>query len=333
MFIMKVYRLDSFTGIDALTLHDEPTPEVGRGQVRVRVRASSLNYRDLVLAEGKYPFPARERTIPHSDAAGEIEAVGADVRRFEVGDRVMNYFFANWVGGVRRRVPEQYMVDHDGWLAEYRVVDAEALVAMPAHLSFEEAASVPCAGVTAWNAVAGVRPGRTVVTQGTGGVSLFALQFAMLLGARVIATTSTAQKEARLRDLGADEVIDSVATPDWARVVRELTDGDGADRIVDLGGPASLEQSAAAVAQRGQVSLVGALGTGAPIDFFKLFLSQARYETIGVGSRSDTEEMNRAIAATRLRPVLDRVFELHEAKAAWQHFAKRNVFGKVVVRH
>jgi NADPH:quinone reductase-like Zn-dependent oxidoreductase len=330
---MKIYRLDSFTGIDALTLHEEPTPEVGRGQVRVRVRASSLNYRDLVLAEGKYPYPAKEGTIPHSDAAGEVEAVGADVRRFTIGDRVMNQFFPNWFGGVRRRIPEQYMVDHDGWLAEYRVVDAEALVAMPAHLSFEEAASLPCAGVTAWNAVAGVRPGDTVVTQGTGGVSVFALQFAKLRGARVIATTSTPEKEARLRELGADEVIDSATTPDWARVVRGHTDGYGADRIIDMGGPASLEQSAAAVAQRGQVSLVGALGTGAPVDFFKLFLSQATYETIGVGSRSDTEEMNRAVAATQLRPVLDRVFEFREARAAWQHFAKRNVFGKVVVRH
>jgi len=328
---MKSYRLDSFSGIEALTLHEEPRPEVGRGQVRVRVRASSLNYRDLVLAEGTYP--AKQRTIPHSDAAGEVEAVGADVRRFKVGDRVMNYFYANWVGGVRRHVPEQYMAEHDGWLAEYRVVDAEALVAMPAHLSFEEAAALPCAGVTAWNAVAGVRPGHTVVTQGTGGVSVFALQFAKLLGGRVIVTTSTREKRARLRELGADEVIDSAATPDWASVVRELTDGYGADRIINLGGASSLEQSIAAIAQRGQVSLVGALGPGGPVDFFKLFWSQATYETIGVGSRSDTEEMNRAIAAKQLRPVLDRVFEFHEAKAAWQYFAKRKVFGKVVVRH
>jgi NADPH:quinone reductase-like Zn-dependent oxidoreductase len=330
---MKTYRLDRFTGLDALTLHDEPKPVPGRGQVLVRVRASSLNYRDLLIADGNYPFPAKSRTVPHSDASGEIEALGPDVTRFEVGDRVMSTFFANWVGGSRRRVPEQYLVDHDGWLTEYKVVDAEALVAMPAHLTFEEAAALPCAGVTGWNAVRGVRAGDTVVTQGTGGVSLFALQFAKLLGARVIVTTSTLDKSARLRELGADEVIDYVAVPDWSRVVRQLTDGAGADRVVDIGGPGSLEQSMAAVAQRGQVSLVGALGAGAPIDFFKLFLSQATYEPIGVGSRSDTEDMNRAVSASRLRPVLDSAFELADAKAAWQHFAKRKLFGKVVVRH
>lgn len=330
---MKAYRLDRFTGIDALTLHDEPKPTVGRGQVLVRVRASSLNYRDLLIAEGKYPFGAKARTVPHSDAAGEVEVVGADVTRFKVGDRVMNYYFANWVGGARRRVPEQYLVDHDGWLAEYKVVDAEALVATPAQLSFEEAASLPCAGVTAWNAVRGVRAGETVVTQGTGGVSLFALQFAKLLGARVIVTTSTLDKAARLRELGADEVIDYVQVPEWSRVVRELTDGFGADRIVDIGGPGSLEQSTAAVAQRGRVSLVGALSAGPPVDFFKLFLSQATYEPIGCGSRSDTEEMNRAIAARGLHPVLDRVFDFKDSKLAWQHFAQRKLFGKVVVRH
>jgi NADPH:quinone reductase-like Zn-dependent oxidoreductase len=330
---MRIYRLESLTGVDALTLHEEPKPEVGRGQVLVRVRASSLNFRDLIISQGQYPFPPKPNVVPHSDGAGEIEAVGPDVRRFAVGDRVMNYYFANWVGGVRRRLPEQYMMDHDGWLAEYKVVDAEALVAMPAHLRFEEAAALPCAGVTAWNAVLGVGPGDTVVTQGTGGVSLFALQFAKLLGARVIATTSTLDKAARLRELGADEVIDYVAVPEWARVVRELTGGIGADRIVDVGGPASVEQSIAAVAFRGRVSLVGALGTGAPIDFYKLFLSQATYEPIGVGGRSDTEEMNRALSSRQLRPVLDRVFEMSEAKAAWQHFARRKLFGKVVVRH
>lgn len=272
---MKAYRLDTFTGIDALTLHDEPKPEAGRGQVLVRVRASSLNFRDLILAEGKYPFPPKPRTIPHSDAAGEIEAVGADVNRFRVGDRVMNYFFANWIGGGRRKVPEQYLIDHDGWLCEYKVVDAEALVAMPPHLSFEEAAAIPCAAVTAWNAVLGVRPGDTVVTQGTGGVSIFALQFAKLLGARVIATTSNLAKAARLRDLGADRVIDYAAVPEWAAVVKELTDGFGAERIVDIGGPGSLEQASAAVAQRGQVSLVGALGAGAPIGFLQVVLESS----------------------------------------------------------
>lgn len=330
---MKAYRLDSIGSIDALRLHDEPKPEVGRGQVLVRIRASSLNYRDIALVQGKYPFPVKANVVPQSDAAGEVEAVGADVRRFKVGDRVMNYFFANWVGGVRRRVPEQYMIEHDGWLAEYKVVDAEALLAVPPHLSFEEAAALPCAGVTAWNAVAGVGPGDTVLTQGTGGVSMFALQFAKLRGARVIATTSTLDKAARLRELGADEIIDYRAMPAWAGAVRELTGGAGVDRVVDVGGPGTLEQSIAAVAHRGQVSLVGALGEGAPIDFFKLFLSQATYETISVGSRSDTEQMARAMAAHGTRPVLDRVFDFKDARAAWHYFAERRIFGKVVVRH
>lgn len=330
---MNVYRLDRFDGIDALTLHEEPKPTPGHGQVLVRVRASSLNFRDLVIAEGKYPYPPKPRTVPHSDGAGEVEAVGPGVRRFAIGDRVMNYFFVDWVGGVRREVGAQYLIDEDGWLTEYKVVDAEALVAIPAHLSFEEAAALPCAGATAWNAIAGVGPGDAVVTQGTGGVSLLALQLAKILGARVIATTSSAAKATRLRELGADDVIDYVAIPDWSRAVRELTNGRGAERIVDVGGPSTLEQSSAAVAFRGQVSLVGALGAGPPIDFFKLFFSQASYVPIAIGSRSDTEEMNRVLAARGVRPVLDRVFDFAEAKAAWQHFAGRRIFGKVVVRH
>jgi NADPH:quinone reductase-like Zn-dependent oxidoreductase len=331
---MRTYRIEQFGNLDGLVQIQEPVPVAGAGQVLVRVRASALNFRDMPILSGWYPFPVKTGVIPLSDAAGEIEAVGAGVTRFKAGDRVLNSFFPNWFGGTFNSMPQQYVIDHDGWLTEYKIVDAEALVGMPTHLSFEEAATLPCAGATAWSALAGVGAGDTVLTQGTGGVSLFAVQLAKALGARVIATTSSAEKAKRLLALGADHVIDYSATPDWGDKVRELSNGKGVDRVVEVGGPDTLAQSIKAVALGGQVALVGVLaGMAGNIDFMSMFMSQASFRPVAVGSRRDLEDLIKVMAQHDVRPVIDSTYAFDDIKAAWTHFSARKLFGKVVIRH
>src|ERR1700676_4198751 len=291
---MRVYQLDRPGSLDGLVLAERNVPSPAAGEVLVRVRASSLNFRDLMILNGEYPMPVPSGRVPLSDGAGEVVAVGAGVKRFKVGDRVINSFFPNFFGGSFNAMPEQPVVDHDGWLTEYKAVNAEALVAMPKHLSFEEAATLPCVAVTAWSALSGVRAGDTVLTQGSGGVSLFALQLAKALGARVIATTTNPESTARLRELGADEVIDVHDLPAWGDQVRALTSGRGVDRVVEVGGPGTLAQSIKAVAYGGQVSLVGALAAdGVGMDFWSVFMSQARFQPIATGSRRDLEDLSR----------------------------------------
>jgi NADPH:quinone reductase-like Zn-dependent oxidoreductase len=332
---MRLYRLESIGSLDGLVAREEPVPSPGPGEVLLRVRATALNFRDLLTAMGQSPFPVKAGVVPMSDAAGEVEAVGSDVTRFQVGDRVVNSFFPTWYGGPRSPNPETYGSDRDGWLAEYKVVRAESLALAPLHLTYEEAATLPCAAVTAWSALAGVRAGDTVLTQGSGGVAVFALQLAKLLGARVIATAGSEAAGERLKQVGADAVIDYIANPEWATKVRELTAGRGVDRVVEVGGPGTLAQSIKAVAYGGEVSLVGALAAGGTggLDFMSVFLSQATLRCVSVGSRSDLEAMMRAVDAHAMRPVVDRVFPFVEAKAAWAHYAGRKVFGKVVIRH
>jgi NADPH:quinone reductase-like Zn-dependent oxidoreductase len=331
---MKVYRHAQLGNFDSLKVQEEALPVVGTGQVLVRVKASSLNFRDIIIAQGLYPPGIAANHVPLSDGAGEIVAVGEGVRRFSVGDRVIGGFFPNWLGG---RIPahrEQYQIEHDGWLTEYRAINAEFLSLIPDHLSFEEASTLPCAALTAWSALLGVGPGDTVLTLGTGGVSIFAIQFSKALGARVISTTSSSDKFEKLTELGADDLINYKATPDWHKAVRQLSGGRGADRIVEVGGPATIAESIRSIREGGQVSIVGALGyEGEAIDVMKLFLSQATYKVISVGNRSDLEEMNRTIAAKKLRPVIDSVFSFDNAQAAFAQLSGRNVFGKVVIRH
>jgi NADPH:quinone reductase-like Zn-dependent oxidoreductase len=331
---MRVYRLEHFGNLDGLMMHEEPAPKPGAGEVLVRVRASSLNFRDLAIVNGLYPIAAGPGLIPQSDAAGVIEAVGPRVERFKQGDRVISTFIPAWHGGALRAMPKVYAADFDGWLTQYKVVSAEALCALPDHLTFEEGSTLPCAAVTAWSALKGVGPGDTVLTQGTGGVSLFALQFAKTLGARVIATTSSEQKAGRLTSLGADLVIDYIKVPEWSAEVRALTEGRGVDRIIDVGGPGTLVQSIKSVAFQGQVSLVGALAAGATsVDFMSMFMSQATYQPIATGSRSDLEDLSRVISQHKLRPVIDKTFSFEDARAAWMYFADRKLFGKVVITH
>src|SRR5258705_7719056 len=331
---MHIYRLETIGDLDGLVAREEAAPVPSVGEVLVRVKASALNYRDLAILSGKSPFPVRAGVVPVSGAAGEVEALGPGVSAVKVGDRVVSRFLPTWYGGPRTPNPETYGSDRDGWLTEYKVVRAEALSLAPSNLTFEEAASLPCAAVTAWSALLGVRAGDTVLTQGSGGVSLFALQLAKLLGARVIATTSSARNGERLKQVGADAVVDYVETPQWAEAVRRLTAGRGVDRVVEVGGPGTLAQSLKAVAYGGEAALVGALAkSNGGLDFMSLFMSQATLRCISVGSRIDVEAMQRAVDAHAMHPVIDSVFPFADAKSAWAHYAERNVFGKVVIRH
>src|SRR6202163_2837230 len=293
---MRVYQLDRPGSLDGLVLAERNVPSPGVGEVLVHVRASSLNVRDLMIINGEYPVPVPPGRVPLSDGAGEVVAIGVGVKRFKVGDRVINSFFPNFFGGSFNAMPEQWVVDHDGWLTEHKAVSAEALVSMPEHLTFEEAATLPCVAVTAWSALSGVRAGDTVLTQGSGGVSLFALQLAKALGTRVITTTTNPEGAARLRELGADQVIDARASSDWGDQVRALTGGRGVDRVVEVGGPGTLAQSTKAVACGGQVSMVGALAAAeGGMDFMSMFMSQARFQPIATGSRRDLEDLCRVM--------------------------------------
>ncbi|WP_299013842.1 NAD(P)-dependent alcohol dehydrogenase [uncultured Caulobacter sp.] len=328
---MKIFRLQKIGSVDGLELREEPTPQPGPGEVLVHIKATSLNFRDLTIANGWSPFPLQEGLSQLSDAAGVVAAIGPGVTRFAVGDRVANNFVPGWHAGPFRAFAPQYGTDLDGWMAEYRAIDQNELVAIPESISFEDAATLPCAAVTGWNAVAGVGPHQRVLTQGTGGVSLFALQFAKTRGAEVIATTSSNEKAEQLRALGADHVINYVENPDWGEQAKALTGGRGVDRVVEVGGPGTFVQSLKAVALSGQVSMVGALSKGQMPGYLDMFLTFARFQTISTGNRQDLEDVIAAVAHQGLRPVIDSRFAFDEGKAAFEHFSKRNVFGKVVI--
>src|SRR6476620_10627874 len=254
---MRAYRIESFGSVDGVVLASRDDPQPGTREILIRVRATSLNYRDLMVLKGGSRGPTKLGVVPLSDGAGEVVGLGAGAGRFAVGDRVIPCFHLRWSGGP---IKPDYLTDRlganlDGMLAEYAVFNEEAVVLLPSHLSFEEAATLPCAAVTAWVALMGhrrVTAGDTVLIQGSGGVSVFALQFARVLGARVIATTSTAQKAERLKALGASDVINYSETPDWDAKVRELTDGRGVDCIVEIGGPGTIAMSLKALAVGGQ---------------------------------------------------------------------------------
>lgn len=336
---MKAYCLDTPGTIDGLVLRELPKPSPGPNDVLIRVRATSINNRDLMVVHNQYGFPIKPGLIPLSDAAGVVEAIGSNVRRFAVGDHVSPTFQTGWIGGPPR--PEYWGTDLGaslpGVLAQYIVQNEEAVVRLPSHLSFEEGATLCCAGITAWAALTSpgpVAPGETVLVQGTGGVALFALQFAKAFGARVIATTSNAEKSKRLLALGADEVINYVDTSDWDAKAIALGGGIGVDRVVETGGPTTLSRSLAALRVGGQLSLVGfSGGVGPQLDPLTLLGRGLRIETIAVGSRNDYEAMNRAIATRRIGPpVVDRVFGFDEAREALKYLAARRHIGKIVIR-
>ena len=335
---MKAYRLEDFKSLDDLRLRDEDDPRPQRGELLVRVHAVSLNYRDIALARDRYPRPHRKGLVPVSDAAGEVVEVGAGADSFKVGDRVMGSFFRRWFGGRPSAdlIKEQYGSEIDGWLLERKAVSQEAVVLAPATLTYEEASTLPCAGLTAWDALTGtvpIRAGHTVLTQGTGGVSIFALQLAKAVGASVIATTSSAAKADRLRSLGADGIVNYKEEPHWGERVRSLAGGLGVDRVVEVGGPGTIGESLQAVAYGGEIASIGFLTTDNPgIDFFKLKRSGATFRNIAVGSREGLQELARAIAMVGIKPMIDRVFDFDAAKEAFAYLESGSHFGKVVIR-
>jgi NADPH:quinone reductase-like Zn-dependent oxidoreductase len=334
---MKAFQMVGGFGLENLKLVEMPEPKPGPGQVRVRVRAASLNYRDLVVIKGGYGPRQSLPRIPLSDAAGEIAAVGEGVRRMKAGDRVVACFAPDWLEGppTQEKMDTAWGAFVDGVLCESIVVREEAVLPIPAHLSFEEAATLPCAAVTAWNALFAedrVGPGYTVFVQGTGGVSLFALQFARLAGARVIITSSSDQKLARARELGASDGINYKTTPDWDKEVRRLTAGRGADHIVEVGGAGTLNRSLGCLRLGGMISMIGVLAGGsAEVRTTMILFKAARIHGIFVGSRSSFEDMNRAISTHGLRPVISDTFPFAEAPVALRHMESGAHFGKIAL--
>lgn len=335
---MKAYRFNSFGSLDELQVREEPDPQPQRGEVLVRVHAVSLNFRDIAILRGRYPRKAVPGLIPASDAAGEVVAVGEGVTAFKVGDRVIGAFHPRWFGGEMPSTiqSDSYGAESDGWLCEMKAISQEAVVRLPDALSYEEGSTLPCAGLTAWTALAGptpIRAGHSVLVLGSGGVSLFALQLARAVGAKVIATTSSAAKVDRLKALGAVEVVNYADDPQWGKAVRALTGGRGVDRVVEVGGPGTIAQSLRAVALGGEIASIGFLSTENPgIDFFQLKGSGASFRNITVGDRAGLLDFTRAVAATGLKPVIDRVFAFDEAREAFSHLESGAHLGKVVIR-
>jgi NADPH:quinone reductase-like Zn-dependent oxidoreductase len=335
---MKVYELQSNAGIDALTLVERPEPKPEAGQVVIHVRATSLNYRDLIVAEGTYGSGQKYPLIPMSDGAGEVVAVGEGVTRVKVGDRVAGIFFQDWIYGqlTRQKMKSDLGGGIDGMLAEYVVLHQDGLVILPDHLSYEEGATLPCAAVTAWHALVtkgNVSAGETVLLLGTGGVSIFALQFAKIHGARVIITSSSDEKLARARELGADETVNYKITPDWEKQVYELSDRTGVDHVVEVGGAGTLPKSLQAVRIGGRISLIGVLsGRGEQVDPSPILFKSLTVQGIYVGSREIFEDMNQAITQHQIKPVIDRVFGFNEVQEAYAYLQSAAHFGKVVIR-
>lgn len=333
---MRAYELRDF-GTDQLTLTERPDPQPGPGQVTVRVRAVSLNYRDRLVINGLYSRKLRLPLIPCSDAAGEIIAVGDGVTRFHPGDRVMANFMLGWTEGDvnEEKVKTSLGGAVDGVLAEQVLFHQRALVDVPQVLSLEEASTLPCAGLTAWNALmvsGNLKAGETVLLLGTGGVSLFALQFARIAGALVIITSSSDEKLARARELGAAVGINYETTPDWEEQVRELTGGRGVDHVVEVGGGQTLPKSVRAARFGGHIALVGNLTGRAGVDIVPMFMKSLRLNGIHVGSRAMFEDMNRAIAHAGMRPAVDRVFGFEQASDALAYMESGAHFGKIVIR-
>ena len=332
---MRAYRLQA-AGIDGLAEVELPMPKPGPRQVLVKVAACSLNFRDLAIALGTYRMPTKPDLVPLSDGAGEVVEVGPGVTRVKAGDRVAGCFFQRWFAGPPAADTHVSALGGglDGMLAQYVVLEQDGVVALPAHLTFEEAATLPCAAVTAWHALAEharIVAGETVLVQGTGGVSIFALQLARLMGARVIVTSSSNEKLARAKALGAAHGVNYKATPEWDKAVVELTGG-GVDHVVEVGGPGTLARSLRAIRVGGKITLIGVLAGAAEINPMLIFSRRANVQGISVGSTQMFEAMNRAIAASGLKPVIDKVFAFGEAPAAYRHLQSAQHFGKVVIR-
>ncbi|AMV26262.1 Alcohol dehydrogenase [Gemmata sp. SH-PL17] len=332
---MKALVIQPTFGLENLAVVDRPDPTPGPGQVLVRVRAISLNFRDLLLAKGLYNPKLQFPRILGSDAAGEVVATGSGVTRFNAGDRVANCFMPDWEDGPisDAAAKSTFGSDRDGVFAELVAVEERALVATPAHLTFEEAATLPCAAVTAWNALttAGTSAGTTVLLQGTGGVSIFALQLAHALGARALITSSSDEKLARASALGATAGMNYRTNAGWDKWARQQTGGAGVDVVVEVGGAGTLERSVKAVKTGGHVALIGVLSGMGAFNPLPILMKAVRLQGVFVGSRAMFEQMNCIIAEKQIRPVIDRVFPFAEAPAAFKYLESGSHFGKVVM--
>lgn len=321
-------------GLDQLQVQDAEAPGgPGAGEIRVRLHASSLNFHDYGVVGGM--MPTKDGRIPMSDGAGVVESVGEDVDEFAVGDAVVSTFFPDWLEGPARigdfsSVPGDGV---DGYAREQVVRPAHWFTHAPAGYSHAEAATLTTAGLTAWRALVsdgGLKAGDTVLTLGTGGVSIFALQFARMMGARVIATSSSDEKLARLSELGAEHTINYRTEPDWGKRVKALTEGRGVDHVIEVGGPGTLPQSIEAVRVGGHISLIGVLtGGSGEVPTAKLMAKQIRLQGLIVGSRRQQIEMVKAIEATDMRPVIDRSFPLAQIADAFRHQESGAHFGKI----
>jgi len=332
---VRVVRLRAPGGFENLKLVEEDHAEPRPGELLVRIRACSLNFLDDMLVRGKKP--CADGRIPLSDGAGEVIAVGDGVDEFKVADNVVSTFYPYWLGGdmtpaTRRDVPGESV---DGLAREYVCMPAHAFTKAPAGYTHGEAATLTCAGVTAWRGlvVCGqVKPGDTVLILGTGGVSLFALQFAKAAGAQVIATSSSKEKLEKLKRFGADTVINYKAVPDWGQKAKDLTDGRGVDHVMEVGGPGTLAQSITACRTGGHIALIGVLtGFAGEVAIPALFSNQIRISGISIGSRADQQDMIRAITANRLKPVIDRSFPLRDIVAAFEYYESQKHVGKVCI--
>ena len=337
---MRVYELDlSKRGAEALTPAERPMPKPGPGEVLLRPQAWSLNYRDLLIVNGLYPVATGAKgLIPVCDGAGEVVDIGDGVTRLRKGDRAVTSFFQGWIDG-----PLTYPAmgtalggAMDGVLAEYRVLSEQGLARIPDGMSYEAAATLPCAGVTAWHALiesGQLRSGQTVLALGTGGVSIIGLQIAKARGARVIVTSSSDEKLARARSLGADGLINYKTTPEWGEEALRLTSGAGADHVLETGGAGTFAKSMQALAIHGQVNVIGVFtGLQNNLDLGPVLVKTARVQGIYVGSRTMLEHLLQEVASQRIAPVIDRVFPFDQAVDAYEYLAAARHFGKVVIR-
>ena len=333
---MRVWEIRESYGLDHLKIAERPKPSPAKGEVLLAMKAASLNYRDLLTVKGMgggFPLPL----IPFSDGAGEIIAVGEGVTRVRSGDRVCPSFFQSWIEGPVADYSRSKALggSAQGVLQEFLALSAEGVSKIPDHLNWTEAASLPCAGLTAWRAIAveaPVGPGQSILVQGTGGVSIFALQFAKARGASVIATSSSDEKLEHAKKLGADHVINYRTTPEWGRKARELTGGRGVDVVVEVGGENTLAQSLEAARVGGSIVIIGVLGGfSSPLFMPALFGKNLRLIGISVGSRAQFDEMAKAIAGWKLKPVVERTFPFDKVPEALKLMEAGGHFGKIAV--
>ncbi|SFE08099.1 NADPH:quinone reductase [Chitinophaga sp. CF118] len=339
---MKSYHIETFGNVNGLIVREHPTPTPGPNEVLVSIKATSLNRRDILILQQTYPLPSKQGVVPISDGTGEVVSTGNNVTKFKKGDRVAGTYFPRWRDGrIGLDIGDQPGCTLDGMLSEFVLLQEDWLVLIPDYLSFEEAATLPCAALTAWSALTSppISPGNTILTIGSGGVSLFAIQFAKLFGAKVIALTSRDENTGQLKSVGADNVVNYYSNPDWSADVLKLTNGQGVDRVIETGGPDTLEQSIKATAIGGEIALLsyqGKINRNAEMGLNKilapLFSRLITIKPLFVGNRISFENMNRALSQHHIHPEIDRAFSFEEAKDAYRYFAEGKHTGKVIIK-